>query len=308
MVWIPSGTGVQGSDDDRALPEERPAHALHVSGFWIDRHEVTNAEFARFVRATGYVTTSELPTPLERIMLQLPPGSPEPDPSALVAASAVFIMPDPQLGVPGGWDYVQGADWRHPEGPGSSIEARGNHPVVQVSWWDAMAYAAWAGKQLPTEAQWEWAARGGLLDAPYVWGFEPPDREHPPLNMWQGTFPQFNAAKDGYLATAPVESYAPNGYGLYDMAGNVWEWCADAFDPHAYRGLANQPALEDPFQAPIDAQDLAPRSLRGGSFLCSDNFCTRYRPSARTGNTPDSATNHTGFRCVKTSGPEPSRK
>ncbi len=295
MVWIPGGQYSMGCEGPWALPEERPVREVRVPGFWMDATEVTNAQFARFVAATGYVTTSERPTPLESVMAQLPEGSTPPPAEALAPGSAVFAFPIEGTQSPVGWHYVHGADWRHPSGPDSSIEGKDDHPVVQVTWFDAMAYAEWAGKALPTEAQWEFAARGGLAGKRFVWGDSKPDGQRPQLNMWQGAFPAENARTDGFMGSAPVASFAANGFGLYDMAGNAWEWCADAYEPS--RGLTTG-VSEDPFRAPQSRDSVEDRSLRGGSFLCSDNFCTRYRPSARTGNTPDSATNHTGFRCV----------
>ncbi|MDF1838438.1 MAG: formylglycine-generating enzyme family protein [Planctomycetota bacterium] len=295
MVWIEGGQYIMGCNASWALPEEQPARSVRVQGFWMDPHEVTNAQFEKFVRATGYVTTSEKATALEAVMANLPEGSPPPPTESLAPGSSVFVLPNGDPDTPTGWRYTYGADWRHPTGPGSSIKGMKDHPVVQVTWVDAMAYARWAGKALPTEAQWEFAARGGLQGARYVWGDSPPDSDSPPLNMWQGAFPRENSQVDGYLASAPVGSFPPNGFGLHDMAGNVWEWCADAYE--ADRGLPAGLNV-DPFNPPEPGEEYGQRSLRGGSFLCSDRFCTRYRPSARSKMTSDSATNHTGFRCV----------
>ncbi len=300
MIHVQGATFSMGSESTWALPEEYPVHQVQQSGFWIDTFEVSNAQFAEFVRATDYVTTAEKPIPLEQIMAQLEPGSPEPSPEVLVPSSLVFRMPFPEQGQRGGWELVPGANWRHPEGPGSTIEGREQHPVVQVSWWDAKAYAKWVDKELPTEAQWELAARGGIEQADFAWGAEPADAEHPPLNMWQGIFPRLNTAQDGFQSSAPIGTYPPNGFGLHEMAGNVWEWCEDRFDARAYHNRSATKPASNPLTKPTSHEDLSPRSLRGGSFLCSDNYCTRYRPSARTGNTPDSATNHMGFRCVQT--------
>ncbi|MEZ5973530.1 MAG: formylglycine-generating enzyme family protein [Planctomycetota bacterium] len=297
MVWVEGGWLQMGSDRIEALPEERPSHAVKVSGFWIDRTEVTNAQFAAFVEATGYRTTAELPVPAEVFTSQLEPGAPPPSAEDLQPGSTVFVFPTQEE--VGHWEWVHGADWRHPEGPGSSIAERMDHPVVQVSCQDAEAYARWADKQLPSEAQWEWAARGGLLDAPYSWGEASPDSEPALLNKWQGSFPVFNTQRDGFLASAPVGQFPPNGYGLSDMSGNVWEWCADGWNAHLYQTRAGERPQTDPVNPPEPTAASAFRSLRGGSFLCSDDYCTRYRVSARTGTTADSATNHIGFRCVR---------
>jgi formylglycine-generating enzyme required for sulfatase activity len=201
------------------------------------------------------------------------------------------------------WKWTPGADWKHPEGPNSNIVGKDDHPVVHVSWDDAVAYAQWAGKRLPTEAEWEFAARGGLLDKPYVWGDEPYSQSNPQANIWQGDFPYRNTAVDGFERTAPVKSYPPNGYGLYDMAGNVWEWCADRYRADYYRAISGGDIVDNP-QGPSVAFDprnprADSRSQRGGSFLCSDEYCSRYRPSARHGCSPDTGMSHVGFRCVK---------
>jgi formylglycine-generating enzyme len=200
------------------------------------------------------------------------------------------------------WTWMPGADWRHPEGPGSSIEGRDDHPVVHVSWDDADAYARWAGKRLPTEAEWEFAARGGLDGKPYTWGDQPPTDARTLANIWQGEFPHSNTAKDGFTRTSPVKSFPPNGYGLYDMAGNVWEWCADWFDRDLYRRRAGSGVTDNPAGPEVSSDPTRPferlRVERGGSFLCNDSYCSRYRPSARHGNSPDTGMSHLGFRCV----------
>lgn len=306
MVWIPGGEFVMGSDLDEAWPEEKPAHRVIVGGFWMDRTEVTNAQFRRFVAETGYRTTAEKPLDAEAIMAQLPPGSPSPDKDALVPGSLVFQAPaglvDPR-DFRRWWKWTPGANWRHPAGPGSDIEGKDDLPVVHVSWDDAVAFAKWAGKRLPTEAEWEFAARGGLIDKPYVWGDRPPSATDAPANIWQGDFPVKDLAADGHSGIAPVRSYAPNGFGLYDMAGNVWEWCADWYRADLYRTRsAGSPAVRPagPDQSFDPAQPYTPlRVQKGGSFLCSDAFCSRYRPSARNGCSPDTGMSHVGFRCVK---------
>lgn len=299
MRWIPGQTLHMGSEEPWAFPEEGPVEVVPVDGFWIDTHEVTNREFARFVEATGYVTTSEQPLPDAWFDSNWPADAPPPTAELRQPGSPVFVQPDPAAGQSGRWTYQHGASWRHPEGPGSNLVGRADHPIVQVSWQDAQAYAAWAGKALPTEAEWELAARGGGVGARYVWGDEhPSDASAPLLNMWQGSFPGRNLGTDGFLATAPVGSFPPSGFGLYDMAGNVWEWCANPFIPRTAA-----PTSDD------GSDTQTARALRGGSFLCSDDYCTRYRPSARISSTPDHASNHIGFRCVlRTSPKDPAGK
>jgi len=298
MVWIPGGRYGRGSTE---APDARPVRAVEVDGFWIDRTEVTNAEFARFVAATGYVTTAErAPDP------RLYPGA---DPASLRAGSVVFTPPrsDADLNQPlSWWSYVPGADWRHPSGPGSSIEGQANHPVVQVCWDDAVAYARWANKRLPTEAEWEYAARGGIDQARYAWGNDLTPGGQWQANIWQGRFPTRNTRDDGFAATAPVGSFPPNGFGLRDMAGNVWEWCADWYHPDAYaNGPSKNPTGPSASLDP-DEPGVPKRVQRGGSFLCSDDYCVRYRPGARGKGEPTSAASHTGFRCVRSkTGPEP---
>jgi formylglycine-generating enzyme len=308
MVWIPGGEFMMGSNSrELAWPDEQPAHRARVSPFWIDTTEVTNAAFKKFVDATGYVTVAEKAPTAEEILKQAPPGTPAPDPKDLVPGSLVFTPPDRAVELNDysqWWAWTHEANWRHPEGPKSNLEGREDHPVVQVAWEDAAAYAKWAGKRLPTEAEWEFAARGGLDGKPYAWGDQRPDSTHIFANIWQGDFPHRNTKADGFVRTAPVKSFKPNGYGLYDMAGNVWEWCSDWYDRDLYRrragsGVADNPT--GPQRSFNPAQPQTPmRVQKGGSFLCSDQYCTRYRPSARHGGAVDTGMSHLGFRCVMT--------
>lgn len=271
-----------GSDDGR--PDEQPIHEVTVSSFYLDRHEVTNAEFERFIESTKYVTTAEkAPDPKD---------FPEVPVENLKAGAGVFVEGK-------GWSYVVGASWRHPFGPESSIKGKEKHPVVQVSWDDAVAYAAWAGKRLPTEAEWEFAAKSGRKDAENVWGAADYDPKKPQANIWQGNFPAKNEVSDGYSQTAPVESYAPTPNGLYDMAGNVWEWCSDWYRPDAYVHSEKK----DP-KGPGDSYDpdepgIPKRVTRGGSYLCADCYCRGYRTSSRMKSSPDTGLAHLGFRCAK---------
>ncbi|MGD9644862.1 MAG: formylglycine-generating enzyme family protein [Pirellulales bacterium] len=310
MVWIPPGEFTMGSDDPEARDGEGPPHQVRVDGFWIDETEVTNAQFAEFVKATNYVTTAERKPDWEELKKQVPPGTPKPADELLVASSLVFRPPPgpvPLDDVAQWWEWTAGADWRHPEGPKSSLDGRENHPVVHVSWDDAMAYAKWAGKRLPTEAEWERAARGGLEGKPYVWGDDPVSDMRPQANIWQGNFPNENTERDGFFRTAPVKSYPANGFGLYDMPGNVWEWCSDWYRPDTYDrqlaetggGVVDNPTGPDSSYDP--REPYAPKRVhRGGSYLCNASYCSSYRPGARRGTTPDSSMGHLGFRCVTT--------
>lgn len=304
MVWVPGGEFTMGTDDARGWPDEKPAHRVHVDGFWMDETEVTNAQFRAFVEATGHVTTAEKTPTWEELRQHLPPGIPKPPADRLVPGSMVFTPTAGKVDlkdITQWWKWTPGACWKHPEGPGSGIDGMDDHPVVHVSWDDAVAYARWAGKRLPTEVEWEFAARGGLEGQPYVWGDEPPDPGR--ANLWQGEFPHRNTAEDGYVRTAPVKSYPPNGYGLYDVAGNVWEWCADLYRRNLYSERKNAGVAVNP-TGPTESLDprhpFGPsRVQRGGSFLCNDSYCSRYRPSARHGCSPDTGMSHVGFRCAR---------
>lgn len=295
MVRIPGATFLMGSD--RHYPEEAPAHPVIVDNFWIDAHPVTNKDFARFVRKTRYVTLAQQsPDPADY------PGA---DPALLVPASSVFVRPAQRVTLHNPydwWRYVPGADWRHPQGPGSSVRSRPDHPVVHVAWPDVEAYAEWAGKQVPTEAEWELAARGGLNGAEYAWGDELTPAGRWMANTWQGEFPNENTGADGYDGTSPVGRYPANGYGLFDMIGNVWEWTADWYADHAETSHAcctmDNPRGGDRDRS-IDPADRLPRKvMKGGSHLCAPNYCRRYRPAARMPQVIDTSTSHLGFRLV----------
>ncbi len=292
MAWIPPGRFAMGSDYE-PFADARPIHAVELDGFWMDRTPVTNAGFARFVAETGYVTVAERkPDPKDF------PGAP---PEALVPGAIVFTPPGNPVSLDdpsAWWRYAPGASWKHPEGPGSSTAGREDHPVVQVAWDDAVAFAKWAGKRLPTEAEWEYAARGGLAGKPYVWGEQFRPNGKTMANTWQGRFPDRNAREDGHVRTSPVGSFPPNGFGLVDMAGNVWQWCSDWYRPDSYA----HPPTSNP-TGPTDSLDpiepnIPKRVQRGGSFLCCDQYCSRYMPGGRGKGAVDTGASHVGFRCV----------
>jgi sulfatase modifying factor 1 len=298
MVWIPGGTFRMGSDHH--YPEEAPAHNVTVSGFWMDCHAVTNAAFKRFVKATGYVTLAERPANPENY-----PGA---KPEMLVPSSVMFKKTSGPVDLRNHynwWVYVPGADWRHPRGPASNIRTLMNHPVVHVAFEDAEAYAKWTGKELPTEAEWEFAARGGLEGAEFVWGDELTPGNKPMANYWQGEFSWQNLLDDGYEWTAPVDAFSPNGYGLHQMAGNVWEWTTDWYQDHGKikkacctidnpRGGKAEHSID-----PRTPEIKIPRKvMKGGSYLCAPNYCRRYRPAARMAQAVDTSTCHLGFRCI----------
>ena len=297
MVWIPGGTFWMGCDDCD-MPDTQPVHVVTVDGFWMDRTPVTNAQFAQFVKATGYLTVAERkPDPKDY------PGV---DPSKLVAGSAVFSPPANDVAlddVTQWWRYVPGASWKHPEGPGTTIEGREEHPVVHIAWEDAVAYAKWAGKRLPTEAEFEFAARGGLDRNRYAWGNDLKPGGAWAANIWQGRFPSNNLAEDGYERTSPVTGFPANGFGLYDVGGNVWQWCGDWYRPDYFATLAANGVARNP-QGPPDSYDpqepgIPKRVQKSGSFLCSDRYCSRYLVGSRGRGAVDSGGSNTGFRCVK---------
>jgi formylglycine-generating enzyme len=300
MVWIAGGEFTMGSTSELARSDEKPAHRVRLEGFWMDATEVTNTQLRQFIETTGYVTTAEQAPKLEDIMAQLPSGSPPPPAEMLVPGSLVFAPPS--KGEAGGWEWRPGANWRQPQGPGSSLDGKDDHPAVQVSWFDATAYCQWAGKRLPTEAEWEYAARGGLEDKSYKWGEDDPKADAPRANIWQGIFPYQNSGSDGYLTTSPARSFAPNGYGLYDMAGNAWEWVQDWYRADTYTQPRGETIVVNP-QGPDSSYDpreptVPKRVHRGGSYLCHESYCSGYRPSARMKASPDTGLSHTGFRCA----------
>lgn len=285
MVWIAGGEFMMGASDEDGLTPEYPQRKMQVKGFWMDATEVTNAQFRKFVEATGYVTTAEKDPDWEELKTQLPAGTPKPADSLLKASSLVFTPTTHAVqlnDVSQWWTWTKGADWKHPQGPGSSIKGKDDHPVVHVSWYDAVAYCKWVGKRLPSEAEWEYAARGGIKNTVYPWGNENPEAGKAKANIWQGIFPYKNLESDGYYRTAPAKSFEPNAFGLYDMAGNVWEWCRD-WD-----------GLKDEMQSAMPE-----KAVRGGSFLCNASYCKGYRVSARMKTSMDTGLEHTGFRCVR---------
>ena len=304
MVWVPGGEFSMGMNDPRRelcggpdpMRDAQPVHRVRVDGFWMDRTEVTNEQFAAFVEATGHVTVAErAPSPEEA------PGVPA---EALMPGSLVFSPPPsgPARHALDWWRFVPGANWRQPEGPGSNLAGRERHPVVHIAYDDAAAYARWAGKRLPTEAEWEFAARGGRTGELYPWGNELQPGGEWAANIFQGRFPTRNDALDGYRASAPAGSYPANGYGLHDMSGNVWEWCADWYRPDTYAGRDQAANPTGPARAQsFDPQEpgLPKRVQRGGSFLCTDQYCTRYMVGSRGKGDVNTSSNHVGFRCVR---------
>lgn len=300
MIWIPGGTFRMGSDTH--YPEEAPSHQVSVDGFWIDPTPVTNRQFKQFVKATGHVTTAESPPD--------PKDYPGALPHMIYAGSLTFTPPQHSVDLRDWsqwWSFLKGADWLHPRGPRTNISVLDNHPVVHISYADAIAYAKWAGKDLPTEAEWEFAARGGLDGAEFAWGDAfMPGGVHM-ANTWQGDFPRHNHCEDGYEHTSPVKAFPPNGYGLYDMIGNVWEWTSDWYAPRHEADVPKACCIprnprggrEDQSYDRCQPNIKIPRKvLKGGSHLCAPNYCRRYRPAARHAEPIDTSTSHVGFRCV----------
>ncbi|WP_394656070.1 formylglycine-generating enzyme family protein [Halosquirtibacter laminarini] len=308
MKFIPATTFTMGARDPKfARADEYPTHQVKLDAYYIDKHLVTNNEFAAFVKATGYVTTAEKVPTWEELKEYSPPGTPKPADSLLIAASLVFTPPnhpvpfnDPTVW----WSWRGGANWRHPQGPNSDIKGKDNHPVVQVSWFDAMAYANWAGKRLVTEAEWEYAARGGHDDYIYSWGNERIYEGDPKANSWDGSFPYRNDLRDGFYDTSPVDQYPPNGFGLLDMAGNVWEWTNDWYRNDYYQeckdgGVAQNPqGVSRKYSYDPNEPGVPKKAQRGGSYLCNDSYCSGYRSASRMKSSPDSGMPHLGFRCA----------
>ncbi len=299
-MWIPPGTFMMGQSAPGS-PNEGPARRVTLSGFWIDIHEVTNAEFGHFVHETSYITVAERPIDWDALKLQLPRGTPKP--ADLRAGSLVFRPPPAPVELDdhsAWWHWVAGADWRHPEGPASNLDGRANHPVVHVAFEDAKAFSRWAGRRLPTEAEWEYVSSLGGDGGAFPWGDTPASETKPVANIWQGRFPDRNLCSDGYIGTSPVMSYPPNRLGLFDLAGNVWEWCEDWYRADTYSIQVGP--LVDPAGPPNswDPQEptIPKRVVRGGSFLCHKDYCEAYRTTARRGTAADTGLSHTGFRCA----------
>ncbi len=306
MLWIPGGEFTMGTNEADAYAQEQPAHKVKVHGFYMDKTEVTNAQYRKFVEATGYKTIAEQKPDWSQMINEVPPGTPKPTDAELVPASLVFVPPAQPVSTADfrqWWHWVPGTNWQHPAGPQSDLTGKDDYPVVHIAWEDAVAYAQWAGKRLPTEAEWEFAARGGLDQKRYAWGDEFAPHQQQMANTYQGVFPNKDEAMDGFTGVAPVGAYACNGYGLFDMIGNVWEWCSDWYDADYYRQLVKEDVVVDP-KGPDKSFDpeepyAKKRVTRGGSFLCSVNYCVNYRPSARRGTSHDTGSSNVGFRCVE---------
>jgi formylglycine-generating enzyme required for sulfatase activity len=299
MVWVPGGTFSMGDDGPFALPHERPVHQVAVDGFFIDVAPVTNARFEKFVLATGYLTVAERVPDLAALMQQLPPGAAPPPPELLVPGSVVFTPTSGEVDlrdVSQWWRWTPGASWRRPRGPGSDLAGRGDFPVVHIAWEDAMAFATWSGGRLPTEAEWEYAARGGVERAAHAWGDAPHDPNNPQAHIYAGSFPAHPAEP------VAVGTYPANGFGLRDMSGNVWQWTSDWYQPDTYARRAGASPSRNPTSPDAGVDPANPagatRVIRGGSFLCSDVYCRGYRVSARGTGAPDTGASHVGFRIV----------
>jgi len=305
MVWIAGGNFFMGGDNDQARSDEFPKHQVELNGFYMDETEVTNKQFAKFVAETGYITTAEKDVDWNELKKQLPDNTPMPDSEMLKAASLIFVSTPEAVNLSDysqWWKWQHGANWKHPQGPGSDIIGKDDLPVVQVSWDDANAYCKWAGKRLPTEAEWEYAVRGSKKNTIYSWGNSPIDSNGFQCNYWQGSFPNSNLVEDKFYLAAPVKSFMPNGYGLYDMSGNVWEWCSDLYHNEYYKTFEKIKCAINP-KGPIKSFDpdeplVSKRVMRGGSFLCNESYCSGYRNSSRMKSSQDTGMEHVGFRCV----------
>ncbi len=306
MIWISGGEFTMGCNEENCAEVSMTPHRVKVDGFWMDETEVTNAQFKKFVEETKYITVAERPIDWEEMKKQLPAGAPKPPDENLLPGSLVFTPPSGVVALNDytqWWSWVTHADWRHPQGPNSSIEGKDNHPVVQIAFEDAQAFANWAGKSLPTEAQYEFASRGGLEGKLFSWGEELNPQGKYLANYFQGAFPNNNTAEDGFEGSSPVKSFPPNGYGLFDIVGNVWELCSDWYGVEPKSAIAVTIPLVNP-KGPASSQDPTdPFAIKhvskGGSFLCSIQYCSNYKPSGRQGSAYDTGMNHTGFRCVK---------
>ena len=306
MLSIPGGEFTMGAAKQSNTNDAQPLHEVKVPGFQMDATEVTNAQFAAFVKATGYKTIAETPVNWEEMKLLVAPGTPKPADADLQPGSLVFNAPKgsvPLNNMTRWWVWMKGADWKHPEGPQSSIIGKENYPVVQVAFADAQAYAKWMGKRLPTEAEWEFAARGGIAKKEFAWGNELTPNGKYMANFFQGDFPYNNNGSDGFTGLAPVKSFAANPYGLYDMVGNVWELCSDFYVVEDFQNSCHNVPENNP-RGPVKTNDPSdPYAVKhvskGGSFLCSEQYCSNFKPSGRQGTAYDSGLSHTGFRCVK---------
>lgn len=313
LVSIPRGTFDMGSQGPQASQDEGPVHKVSVAPFYIMAAEVTNEAFAAFVKKSGYKTIAERKLDWDSLKQYAAPGTIKPHDSLLQAGSLIFKASNVAVDLNDysqWWEWKNGADWQHPLGPNTDIKGKENYPVVHIAWEDANVYCRYYGMRLPTEAEWEWASRGGLENPMYPWGNEPVNDGEPKANFWQGVFPVQNDLKDGHYRVAPVRSFPANGYGLFDMAGNVWEWCADRYHAEGYQMITKDSLCENPKGPLLSFDPQEPwikdkRVLRGGSFLCNDSYCSGYRVSRRMRSTPDSAMEHTGFRCVADSLPLP---
>ena len=307
MVWIPGGEFMMGSTEKESANNALSVHVVKVDGFWMDETEVTNTQFASFVKATGYKTVAERPIDWEQLKKQVPAGTPKPPDDVLQPGSLVFTPPSKPVTLNDysqWWSWVVGANWQHPQGPGSTIEGKENYPVVHIAYEDAVAYSKWASKRLPTEAENEFAARGGMNGKIFSWGDELNPQGKYMANYFQGAFPVSDTGEDGFKGLSPVKSFPPNGYGLFDIIGNVWELCSDWYSVgQLSKGgeMATNPAGPPSTRDPADPYAIKHVS-KGGSYICSDQYCSNYKPSGRQGSAFDSGMSHTGFRCIKTSG------